>query len=532
MQYKFPCRLLAVLLSLSLLLGMTGCSNRDATKIVYDLAYEPATVDPQCASDEAAFIAINSLFEGLFTIKEDGTLQNGVTKDYTISEDGLTYTFILKENITWSDGTDLTAHDFVFAFQRLFDPNTAAVTAKSFYCIENAKAIAEQGADPATVGVTAPSDHTLVIRLEYPNSMFLQLLTTAPAMPCNEAFFLSCKGEYGLEADKLISNGPYELVRWVHDDNGYLKLTKNEKYDRAKQVDLDAISLWTCYTEEERLKRFLDGTTNTYLVNGSTASISEAEATISTMENTVWGLTFNFHQTEMQNKNFRLAIASCFDRSRYASLLTPNLTVAESMIPSSVFFGETPYNTLSECSLLPFDETAAHDYYQKALSQLGVDQLSLTVIVEEDAAIDHASYFAYISQIIQKMELFCTVEVLPTDEYEDRLALGEYDMAICKVKAEYNHPLSVLEAFSTGDDRNLIGYHNTAYSALTHKVLLSTDEEEALQNIRKAEQHLIENAVFIPLYHQADYLATAPDVSGVMVNDENGLLTFQYAVIE
>ncbi len=619
-------RWIAAAMALLMALTITACSRREETKIVYDLEEEPITVDPQCASDQSAFTAINSLFEGLLTVGKDGKLKKGLAKDYTVSEDGLTYTFTLRDGLKWSNGASLTAKDFVFAFERLFDPNTASVAASSFYCIQNGQEIAQGKLDPSQVGVEALSDTQLVFHLEYPNALFLQLLTTAPAMPCNEAFFESCKGEYGLEADKLITSGPYQLTRWLHEDGGYLKLVKNENYHAAGEIDLDAISLWTCYDEEERLERFSSGTTNAYL-SGKDRSDEYKEENISKLENTVWGLSFNFQKTAMQNKNFRLAVASCFDRSRYQELLSKNLTVADRVIPPGVSLDGEPYHELTAgltgipyneeaaqeyyaaalnelgvnkldlippgVSLdgepyheltagltgIPYNEEAAQEYYAAALNELGVNKLDLTVIMEESDQVNHETYFSYISQLIQKLDLFCTIEVLPQKDYEERIASGDYDMAVIPVKAEYNHPLSVLDAFSSvdlfctievlpqkdyeeriasgdydmavipvkaeynhplsvldafssGGSQNLTGYQNGAYDQLVKEVLLSPNSATVIEEAQKAEKKLLDDGIFIPLYDQSDYLITSPEVSSVFVNQENGLLTFQYAIVD
>jgi oligopeptide transport system substrate-binding protein len=525
-------RWIAAAMALLMALTITACSRREETKIVYDLEEEPITVDPQCASDQSAFTAINSLFEGLLTVGKDGKLKKGLAKDYTVSEDGLTYTFTLRDGLKWSNGASLTAKDFVFAFERLFDPNTASVAASSFYCIQNGQEIAQGKLDPSQVGVEALSDTQLVFHLEYPNALFLQLLTTAPAMPCNEAFFESCKGEYGLEADKLITSGPYQLTRWLHEDGGYLKLVKNENYHAAGEIDLDAISLWTCYDEEERLERFSSGTTNAYL-SGKDRSDEYKEENISKLENTVWGLSFNFQKTAMQNKNFRLAVASCFDRSRYQELLSKNLTVADRVIPPGVSLDGEPYHELTAgLTGIPYNEEAAQEYYAAALNELGVNKLDLTVIMEESDQVNHETYFSYISQLIQKLDLFCTIEVLPQKDYEERIASGDYDMAVIPVKAEYNHPLSVLDAFSSGGSQNLTGYQNGAYDQLVKEVLLSPNSATVIEEAQKAEKKLLDDGIFIPLYDQSDYLITSPEVSSVFVNQENGLLTFQYAIVD
>lgn len=512
---------------------LVSCGKDPSTRIAYDLKKEPVSLDPQSASDEASFTVINNLFEGLLTTGENGQLQNGLAESYQVSDDELTYTFTLRKGLKWSNGYPLTADDFVYGFQRLFDPSTRSETASSFFCIKNSQDIYEGRKDVGQLGVTALSDTQLKIELEYANSLFLQLLTTAPAMPCNRQFFEETKGTYGLEAESSISTGPFSLYYWAHDDDGYLKLVNNEEYYDKESVKLTSVVLWTDVDEEEYLSRLKEETTHAYFFEGPVDSEIEQsnDFYLQRRENTVWGIAMNLNDEQLKNKNLRMALAYCFDRSRFAQTLPDYLTIAKGLIPSDILLGSDFYREQAEgkVSLLPDDPEAAKAAKNAALAEMGVSKLKeITLLVPKDTAIVHQKYFSYISQVIQRdLNIFISVNEVSEKEWQQKLESGDFDLAVQKVTAAYNHPLAVLNQFS--ENENIYGYQNGEYNRLTQEILLSPDIEQTLDKCIQAEKMLIEDSVLVPMYQQSDFLAINREVEGLFISPHNGCLTFRYA---
>ena len=197
-------RLTATILMLSLFLTtaflFTACEEDDGKGYIfgYNISSNPSSLDPQCANDRQSFLLIGTLFEGLLKCDNEGNIiPAGAHK--------LTYKFKLHENRYWTDvngfSEKVTAKDYVYGFQRLFSPETRAPGAEDLYCIKNSQKIAKGLIpDVSQLGVKAISDYELQITLDYPDSSFLMLLTTAPAMPCNKEYFLASQGKYGLTA--------------------------------------------------------------------------------------------------------------------------------------------------------------------------------------------------------------------------------------------------------------------------------------------------------------------------------------------
>lgn len=541
MKKKLLSGLLAVLLLIPTLGLFSGCSSQ--SDLTYDLAGEPATLDPQSANDPYAFTVINEIFEGLTKVQEDGSIGLGVAESYRVSDDQLTYTFTLRDGLHWSNGYSCTANDFVFAFQRLLNPRTKSQTAHNFYCIKNATAVAEGTLEVDQLGVYANSDTELVIELESPNAFLLELLSTAPAMPCNEQFFNETRGEYGLKGAALISNSAYQADKWIV--GSYIKLIPNQRYYDQDQIHLNSMVFWLCYsdtpaegeTQSEILTRFYDGDSVAYTCSGKPdEGLFDSSYTLTTHDNTVWGLTFNQRSTDsvkqqiLNNQDFRLAIANCFDRSRYQDLLPEYLTVTDTIIPPGVSIDGSSYrDQTGDMTVYSLNSDSAKSHYQAMLNTTGVQQVTgLSVLIAENDSVNNEQYFGYLSQVIQReLNLFLTVETVDQSEFDSRLASGNYDLAIVSLGADFDHPISILEDFQTGSAENNTGYSDSTLDSYLDQLYRGSDGEAGLCKL--AEQHLLDSGIFLPLYYQTSYLAVDKSVSGVFLNPQNGAVDFRYA---
>ena len=226
-----------------------------------------------------------------------------------------------------------------------------------------------------------------------------------------------------------------------------------------------------------------------------------------------------------------MALAYCFDRSRFAQTLPDYLTIAKGLIPSDILLGSDFYREQAEgkVSLLPDDPEAAKAAKNAALAEMGVSKLKeITLLVPKDTAIVHQKYFSYISQVIQRdLNIFISVNEVSEKEWQQKLESGDFDLAVQKVTAAYNHPLAVLNQFS--ESENIYGYQNGEYNRLTQEILLSPDIEQTLDKCIQAEKMLIEDSVLVPMYQQSDFLAINREVEGLFISPHNGCLTFRYA---
>lgn len=519
-------------LLLCVLLCLPGCSG-DADEIILrcDLAAEPVTLDPQTASDQASRTVISCLLEGLFTIGTDGELEYALAESYTVTPDGLCYTFTLREDANWigydEDGEPfqmpVTAADFVFALRRLLDPATASPGAAQFLCIQNAGAIREGRLAPSQLGAWALTEHRLQIRLDEPNEQFPELLASTYAMPCSEELFQSTRGKYGLDAMGVFANGPFRLRSWQPGES--LRLVRNPAYYGAGSVRLAGVSFSVSPSPEETEARLLDGDTDAALLRReSVARLEEKGFRLEPVENAVWGVLVNLNHPDLANRSIRRGIAGAFDRSAFEGELPANLAPARGLIPHGAVLGGQSYRERAPEISLSVRTDQAYREYLAGLDELGKKSLNgLRLLAPEDAA--ETAYFQSASQMLQReLSLFISVEEVPEAEYRARLRQGDFDLALCRLEAPDNSPWPLLSSFQSGSSRNYGSFHSDELDELLARASGSIRPAEALELCRKAENLLLEEGAFIPMHYSTDYFVSRSEIQGLIYNPQTGLL--------
>lgn len=240
----------------ALLLGLTAASAQ-----VYRRGEpgEPETLDPQKSQTVVEADILYDLFEGLLTYDADGRLIPGVALSWTLSEDGLVYTFDLRAE-NWSNGDPVTAEDFVYSFRRLLDPATGAPYASLFTVIRNGEVVSH-GAAPQTLGVRALGPHRLEIALERPTPYFLGLLAHQTAVPLHRAS-VEAGGRSFAKPGVLVGNGPYSLNAYTPGDR--LILTRNPRFHDAASVTIEREDILALEDRAAAVRRFEAGEIETY----------------------------------------------------------------------------------------------------------------------------------------------------------------------------------------------------------------------------------------------------------------------------
>lgn len=522
-RFLFP---LMISVLFSLLLFSCG---KESIPLYYDIDTAPINLDPQSASDYSSQLIINSLFEGLLRSGENGEVEPAAAESYTVSDDGLTYRFVLREDGRWSDGTGVTADDFVFAFQRLFDPATNSKNAGDFFCIKNSEKVYRGELPASELGVRAVSALELEIVLSEYNSRFLHLLTTAPAMPCNEKFFLDTKGKYGLSGKMIQGNGPFYLSSW---QENALKLRRNQEYSTDDELEADSVTfniLSAMEGEATREERFLDGKTSAVATDGmNIEALSRKGNRVSHNENTVWGIVFRVEDSPFASADVRRAL--CYDSDYLAmeGALPDYFVRASAIVPQNIRIGEQSYRELAGSDLTAvYDPERAKELYKKGLSDQGLEGITKAVLIVP-AGMGHEDYSAYLSQIWQRdLGLYLTVEVLEAEEYQQRLQSGDFDCAITALNGDYNSPYAILSQFSSGSGKNVSGYQNADFDRLLGEAVQQPDEEKAAKSYKQAEEMLLQSGVFLPLYYQSEYFVTSRDAVNVRYDFDSKMVDFR-----
>jgi oligopeptide transport system substrate-binding protein len=421
-QLKLLCSIILVAAMLAGVLTLTACSedsDGSGYNFVLDLVVNPRTLDPQTAVDRHAQQIILNIFDGLLRTNTDGEIVAGVAREFSVSDDLLTYTFYLREDVFWSDAhgfhAPCTAHDFVFGFTRLFNPEVRSRNSPDYFAILNSRAIREGEMPLSELGVSAEDDFTLVIQLEEPDSDFLSLLTKPPAFPANEEFFIQTAGRYGLvgAVSPVASNGAFVLSTWVYDPwwryENRIILRRNEYNNHSEQFGrIYPAGISFLMDRGRSFDNFAGGYTDCIVISGDGVDeLIGRGFSYTEVETSVWGISFNTERA-FGNEDLRRAVAFATDSAATGIELTGYRAASGHREPDPAYAAEL-FRGVSHLV------SAAHPV------------LIVPITSDNDAIL------SYVRSIVQQWQyhlgLFCEIVPLTSDEFARRVADGEFDIA-------------------------------------------------------------------------------------------------------
>lgn len=516
---KFWNILITAVMILNVLAIFTGCEEDDGSghTFKYDLSSNPQNLDPQLASDESSIMVIENIMSGLVKKGSDGSIQPDAAKSYTISDDGLVYTFELKDDIYWESAADftekLTANDFVFAFQRIYDSEALfSPYIDDFLCIKNAEAVSKGSLSKEKLGVTATSDKTLQIELEYPCFDLLEKLTLTGAKPCSKAFFEFTKGRYGLSAETTASNGAFYLKEWNYDpywDNNYMILRRNKSNSENYFTYPYSLNFFIKKGTDSNMSDFLAGDIDCTVVSNYDKKIFEKKRYESYATKT-YGLIFNTNSKYLASKSIREALSSSFVRVESQN---PDYVSGCGIIPLGVSVAGRKYRELvSDAGFNLYDKGKALSLWNselKANNFVSIDGLKITV---PESFGETALVSSITEQWQQNLEFYCGIEVVSENEYQLKLSNETYDIALVEIQSESGTAGGFLDYFSSNND---LITPNTRYAVAGAAAQISKAENlgKATELYTKAEQIIIDSYEFIPICYGNEYFIFPDNVT-------------------
>ncbi len=548
-------KFISVLAAFALIAGtFTGCTeNRsDGANYSFDCALpgNPESLDPQFASDSNSMTVIANLFTGLVTMNDKGEISNAAAESYTISDDMLTYTFKIRDDCYWyfdededeetdeNEVTPISAYDFVFAFRRIFNPETCSPHREKFRCLKNAGKIIDKDADYSEIGVRAISDRELVFELEYPSAGFLSSLSTTPAMPCNEEFFNSTKGRYGLDDRSVISNGAFFVRQWFYDPYGndnFIYMGRNDKNGTYDKIYPSYLNFFIKRSRKEAAESF-SGSTSDVLLTFDFDAGKNKDHVVRAYQNYTLGIITNPENSAYSNPDIKKALAYGIDKDNFEGQISSDLQPAYSVIPPGISFLNKSYRELiSEKTVavdedgkpISYDPELALSYYKKGMSNMGLQSLeNIKILVPED--IMDTEYLHLVTQNWQTLfGFYIGIEEVPEDEYYNRIDDGEYTMAIYPLSGSYNNPLAVLEEFETGNSS--WGFFDSRVDGVIDEVRMLDNYNNGLELIAEGEKAILNNFEFIPVFYKTEYEVMGQGNDDILYDPFTKQLYFRYA---
>lgn len=509
MKKKVFAALLATAMTATLIAGCgtpgsggssSGGGGSDEKVFRYSTSTEPTTLDPtksNCIPDNEIQ---HALTESLVR-NTGGEVVPGVAESWEVSEDGLTYTFHLNPDAKWSDGEQIKAQDFVYSWQRLMNPDTAAPYAFIGEYLKNGLAVEKGEMDPSWLGVVAQDDTTLVVTLERPTAYFLSMIgAQAQFAPLRQDIVEQYGSDFAADYEKNVYSGPYVLTK--SSDNQWF-FEPNEEYWDADSIKLDRVELNYVQDNNTALAMYEDGELD--YVSLPTQSISTYEGKDNVFLNgNVDYFYFNVGgDSELSNKNMRLALNYALDRNEYNQLVNYGYYKPSNGLVFSGLTGvESTYGDESNLNSYPLDgdEAKAKEYLNAALAELGYSdpsQVQLTLTTSDN---ESSKRQAEVCQEMWNSTLGINVEIeqVTYNEVLTRQADGDYEIIWAGWGSDYDDPYSYLELFISDSAYNYSGYKNDQYDQLMKATQTEVDTAKRMDMMHQAEQILIDDGAFLP----------------------------------
>ncbi|GAB6687533.1 peptide ABC transporter substrate-binding protein [Bacillus cereus] len=511
-------------------------TDKNETKQSINLPYiaEIPTMDVTKATDSESMNVMRNVFEGLYTLGEDNKSIPGVAQSYDVSEDKKTYTFHLRES-EWSNGTPVTAADFVFSWKRAVNPDTAAEYAFLFFDIKNAKKINSKELPIDQLGVKAIDDKTLEVQLEQPVPYFIDLTTFATFLPINEKYLNSKGKQYGLEAEQLIYNGAFTLDNWKHEQGFQLK--KNSNYWDAKTVKLDEINFDIVKDKSTEINLYESGQLDRVGLTGEFVDKYRKNPDFKERsEVTVQFLRMNQKNDVLKNKHARLAISQTMNKKAFVDTVLNNGSLpAVGFIPADFAKGPDGKDFRKENGALVKDDVkTAKENWKKAKQELGKEQITLELLTSDNAiAKKNAEYLK--GELEKNLEgLTVHVKPQPRKQQIQLLLNSDYDLGIDVWAPDIPDPITFLDIFTTDSSYNFDKYSNQAYDELIHqaKTDLAGNETARWEAMKQAEKILLEDGAVAPFYQSGRSYLQRSSINGIVTNDFGGEFNYKFAEIK
>ncbi len=497
-----------------------------ADSIVVNLGSEPTSLNSLLATYTHDFDAMRHMYEGLVTLDADNNVVPGVAESWELSEDGLTITFKLREDAKWTNGDSVTAHDFVFAWSQLINPEVASEYAYFAFIMKNAEAYYNgEITDISEVGFVATSDYELVVTLENPTAYSLFTFSFGSFHPVNQAFYEEVGADnYALEPEYTLTNGAFMMDSWTHDSEIVMK--KNPDWHRADEVTLETIKFVMISDTTAALNAFRAGELDVVGLSGDQVTLIEQEGQPITQyaDGAEFHILFNHDNEYISNLNLRLALHYGFDRQTYIDTVygTNSGTPATSFTSPDVNGVDGKFVDALEAEygvLIPptGDVALANQYLDTALTELGMtkEELGPEIIMnigDSDTAQKHGAYM--LEQYRVNLGLEIALNPMQTKAQSEARAAGNFVLDFTGWGPDYNDPNTFLDMWVTGGGNNSGNYSNPDYDALIEAAKTEVDPVVREGYFLEAEKMVMDEVIVSPTYWRVRNYTVSDKITG------------------
>lgn len=515
----------------------SGAVEQVKQEIAVSLSGELSTLDSAQYTDVNSSDMIGQLTEGLYRLDANNDPELALAgADPEVSEDGLTYTFTLRDS-KYSDGTAVKAEDFVYAFQSVVDPETASSSSSRMDIFKNGRSIREGEKEVSELGVKALDDQTLELQLENPLPFLPQILTGTPFMPKQKAFAEEKGKAYGTSAENFVGNGPFIIKGW-NGNNESWTLEKNPEYWDKDNVKLETINVQVVKEIATGTNLFDDGQLDyTLLADTYAHQYQNSEQANFAPKATVGYISPNQKREVTGNVHVRQAILQAIDKENFTkNILADGSTALNGFVAKDFAKNPTSGEDFREENgdILPFDVEAAQKSWQQAKEELGKDEITLELLSADTALAKKTIEFIQ-GQLEENLPgLTVELKSVPLQNRLDLQKQGEFDLVFGTWTPDYADPIDFLNFYDSKSGLNTAGYNNSTYDTGLQdaRTTLANDPDARWQKLLKMEKLLVgEDTAVLPLYQGAVAYLKTDRLEGLQVFPFGRTVSFRTAYV-
>ena len=505
-------------------------------ELAVQIGPDPETIDPALNSAVDGGNMLLHAYECLLTVGQDGTLQPGQAESYDVSEDGLTWTFHLRDGLKWSDGSDLTANDFVYSWKRVCDPEVAAPYAETVLGMVKGYDEAIDGNLDA-LGVSAPDDSTLVVELANPCSYFGSLAAFATLSPVQEATIEANGEAWATAPETYVSNGPFYMTEWV--PGSHITFSKNPYYWNADAIKLDRLKFVLMEDSNAAYSAYQTGEV-LMIKDVPTEEIPSLTGTDDFYVDPIIGtyyISLNIQKAPFDDVNVRKALSLAIDREYVASTLMQGTYTAAGNFMGPGWMDTDGTEFMSNANGgKPYIDTTNFEANLEEAKQLLADagypdgEGFPTISYTTNDAGYHKVVAEYLQQAWAELGIDLQVNIVEWSSFTPMRRSGDFEVARNGWVGDYSDPSNMLELFCTTNGNNDGKFSNADFDAAIDTSRSTLDAAERSTALHTAEDILMDQAGCIPLAYYNDFWLQSSKITGAW-HSAYGYWYFMYADI-
>ncbi|MGH1584535.1 peptide ABC transporter substrate-binding protein [Lactiplantibacillus plantarum] len=542
---------LAVVMSLVLVTVLAACGKHNsqssgngkyASSQVLNLSY-PSSLDSIDISNMSGYGSTGNIFESLYRLGKNGSITPGLAKSTKVSKDGKTYTFTIR-NAKWSDGSKITAQDFVYSWKQTVTPATKSQYAYLFSGVKNADEIVAGKKSPSTLGVKAQGEHTFIVTLDKPITYFKKLMTYPLFGPISEKAVKKWGSKYATKAQYMLYSGPFKLTGWTGTNNSW-QFVKNNQYWDKKAVHLQKINYTVNESTTTTLNLFQEKKLDLTQLASEQVKNMKSSSDYTTYPYSITAfLVYNFQDSNatikkaLNNAKIRQAISLSINRKTLVkNVIGDASTVSKTFVPQDLVKDAKTGKDFADESTIKnstsYNKALAQKLWKQGLKETGIKKLSIQLLASNDEPNKPISQ--YLKSALEKNLDGLTVNLsnIPSKVASSRAQSGDFDLYLSGWGADFNDPISHLQIMTNNSGYNYGKYNSSTYNALVNKAQNqdANDTSARWQDMINAEKTIMKDQGITPLYQTVYSYLQNPKVKGIIHNTAGTQWNYKYAYI-